>query len=139
MKYMAGQRGQVLIILLGYLFLGGAATSITTFVKGNSPRDLVKRVETVVSDKMRQGDIVTLIDNWEKAHDTFQKQVKKEREVLLERLTSYSATKQDAMRAADKLNLYIDEDDQSFLDLRFKMKAQLSRDEWNKIWASKTE
>jgi hypothetical protein len=92
-----------------------------------------------VSDKKRQGDIVTLIDNWEKAHGNIQKQVKKEREVLLERLTSYSATKQDAMRAADKLNLYIDEDDQSFLDLRFKMKAQLSRDEWNKIWASKTE
>jgi hypothetical protein len=139
MNSMAKQGGQVLIILLGFLFLGGAATSVTTFVKGASPKALKERIETVVSDKKRKDEIVGLIDNWEKAHTNIQNQVRKEQETLLDRLTSYSDTRQDAQKEADKLNILIDKDDQSFIDLSFKMKAMLSREEWSKIWVSKAD
>lgn len=139
MNGMAKQGGQVLLILLGFLFLGGAATSVTTFIKGASPKALEERIETVVSDRKRTDEIIRLIDSWEKVHTHIQDQVRKEQEILLDRLTSYSGTRQDAQKQADQLNILIDKDDQSFIDLSFKMKALLSREEWSKIWVSKAD
>jgi len=136
MKNGMKQRGQILIILLGSMFLGGAA-SVTTFVEGSSTKDVKKAIKKVVADETRKDELLTLIKQWDKQHKKTRKQVKKEQKALLNVMTSYDGTRQAMQQAAVLLNESIDNEDKVFLDLKYSMREKLTKEEWEQFWLQK--
>jgi uncharacterized protein YlxW (UPF0749 family) len=136
MKNIIKQRGQILIILFGSMFFGGAA-SVTTFVEGSSTKDVKKAIKKVVADDARQDEIVSLIKQWDKKHKKTRKQVEKDQKALLEVLTSYDATRQAMQQAAVILNESIDSEDKVFLDLKYSMREKMTKEEWDQFWVQK--
>lgn len=136
MKNSTKQRGQILIILLGSMFLGGAA-SVTTFVEGSSTKDVKKAIKKIVADETRKDEILTLIKQWDKQHKKTRKQVKKEQKALLKVLTSHDGSRDEMQHAADILNESIDSEDKVFLDLKYSMREKLTKEEWDQFWLQK--
>ena len=130
------QRGQILIILFGSMFLGGAA-SVTTFVEGSSTKDVKKTIKKVVADETRKDELLTLIKQWDKQHKKTRKQVKKEQKALLNVMTSYDGSRDRMQHAADILNESIDDEDKVFLDLKYSMREKLTKEEWEQFWLEK--
>lgn len=136
MKESMTQRGQILIILLGSMFLGGAA-SVTTFVAGSSTKDVKKAIKKVIADETRREDIVSLLTEWDKKKKKTRKQVEKEQKALLKVLTSYDGTRQTMQQAAEILNDSIDDEDRVFLDLKYSMREKFTKEEWDRFWVQK--
>jgi len=136
MKESMTQRGQILIILLGSMFLGGAA-SVTTFIAGSSTKDVKNAIKKVITDETRREDIVSLLTEWDKKKKKTRKQVEKEQKALLKVLTSYDGTRQTMQQAAEILNDSIDDEDRVFLDLKYSMREKFTKEEWNQFWVQK--
>ena len=136
MNNFVKQRGQILIILFGSMFLGGAA-SVTTFVEGSSTKDVKKAIKKIVPDETRKDEILTLIKQWDKQHKKTRKQVKKEQKALLKVLTSYDGNREQMQQVADILNESIDREDKVFLDLKYSMREKLTKEEWEQFWLQK--
>lgn len=136
MNNFVKQRGQILIILFGSMFLGGAA-SVTTFVEGSSTKDVKKAIKKIVPDETRKDEILTLIKQWDKKHKKTRKQVKKEQKSLLKVLTSYDGNREQMQQVADILNESIDREDRVFLDLKYSMREKLTKEEWEQFWLQK--
>ena len=136
MNNFVKQRGQILIILLGSMFLGGAA-SVTTFVEGSSTKDVKKAIKKIVPDETRKDEILTLIKQWDKQHKKTRKQVKKEQKALLKVLTSYDGNREQMQQVADILNESIDREDKVFLDFKYSMREKLTKEEWDQFWLQK--
>ena len=136
MNNFVKQRGQILIILFGSMFLGGAA-SVTTFVEGSSTKDVKKAIKKIVPDETRKDEILTLIKQWDKKHKKTRKQVKKEQKSLLKVLTSYDGNREQMQQVADILNESIDREDKVFLDLKYSMREKLTKEEWDQFWLQK--
>ena len=136
MNNFVKQRGQILIILFGAMFLGGAV-SVTTFVEGSSTKDVKKTIKKVVVDETRKDELLTLIKQWDKQHKKTRKQVKKEQKALLKVLTNYDGSRDQMQHAADILNESIDDEDKVFLDLKYSMREKLTKEEWEQFWLQK--
>jgi hypothetical protein len=130
------QRGQILIILFGSMFLGGAA-SVTTFVEGSSTKDVKKAIKNIVPDEDRKDEIISLIKQWDKQKKKTRKQVKKEQKALLNILTSHDGSRQAMQQAAVILNESIDNEDKDFLDLKYRMREKMTKEEWEQFWLQK--
>ena len=135
MKNIAKQRGLVLVVLLGAMFLGGAAVSGTTFVKGISAKDIKKTIKEVVTDEIQRKETVSLIDEWKKEGKKYRKQVKNEQKELLKVLKSFSASRDVMQQAAKKLNDSIENEDRAFLDVKMGIREKLTEEEWKHFWA----
>lgn len=136
MKNSVKQRGQILIILLGSMFLGGAA-SVTTFVEGSSTKDVKKAIKKIVPDEARKDEIISLIKQWDKKKKKTRKQVQKEQKALLKVLTSDDGARQGIQQAAVILNESIDNEDMIFLDLKYSMREKMTKEEWDQFWLQK--
>ena len=135
MKRLSNQRGQVLIILTTTLFLGGAATTITTFLEGLSAKDMKKAAKKEIADDSRKDAILELIDAWNKEKKKYDKEIAKGRKRLMQIIERYDGTREELQQEAARLNEVIRKSDQRFLDLRFNSKKKITRDEWNAIYA----
>ena len=135
MKRISNQSGQVLIILLSAIFLGGATTTITTFIQGHSAKDVKKAVKKEVADDSRKDEILELIDTWNKEKKKHDKEVKKGRKSILKVIKRYDWTREELQQASSRLDEAIWKIDRSYLDLRFNLKEKITRDEWNAIYA----
>ena len=134
MKRISNQSGQVLIILLSAIFLGGATTT-TTFIEGHSAKDVKKAVKKVVADDSRKDEILELIDTWNKEKKKHDKEVKKGRKSILKIMERYDWTREELQQASSRLDEAIQKIDRNYLDLRFNLKEKITRDEWNAIYA----
>lgn len=131
MRRISGQSGQILIILLGSLFLGGGAASVLVFVQGQSPKEMREAVKKVVSDDKRKDAALTIIEDWEKGKKEPEKEFQKERAQLVKILKRHDAKREEADLVAAKLDASILATDRSFLDMRFGVKDRLTKDEWD--------
>ena len=135
MKRLLNQRGQVLVILVSTLFLGGAAATITTFMEGLSAKDMKKAAKKEIADDSRKDALLELIDAWNKEKKKYDKEIAKGRKRLIKIIERYDGTREDLQREAAKLKEVIRKSDQSYLDLRFDTKKKITRDEWSAIFA----
>jgi uncharacterized membrane protein YgaE (UPF0421/DUF939 family) len=131
MRRISSQGGQVLIILLGVMFLGGGAASVIAFVQGQSPKEMKEAVKKVVSDDKRRDAVLTVIEAWEKGKKEQDKEFKKGQEQLVQIMKRHDAKREEADRVAAKLDESIRDLDRSFLEMRFRAKDQLTKEEWD--------
>lgn len=131
MRRLSSRSGQVLIILLGALFLGGGAASVLVFVQGHSPKEMREAVKKVVSDDKRRDAALTIIEDWEKRNKEQEKELNKERAELVKIMKRHDAKREEADLVAAKLDQSMLAMDRSFLEMRFGVKDQLTKEEWD--------
>jgi hypothetical protein len=134
MKVPRTERGQVLILLATWLFFGGGASSALV-VYDRPPSQVKKAVKIVITDVGRRDVILSDISAWEGAQKKRDKEVRAAREELFKTLRRKDAQRSEAEPTTAKLDETLAAMDRSFLDLRFRVKEQVTRTEWAGIVA----
>lgn len=129
------ERGQVLIILGAWwlLFGGGAASALVVYEQSAS--DVKKAVKREIKERDRRDVILADIDNWEYVQKHDDEKVSDAREELLKTLRRKDARRSDAEPAMAQLDDTFLIMDRDFLNLRFRLKQQLTSAEWADIMA----
>jgi len=128
------ERGQVLILLAAWLFFGGGASSALV-VYDRPASEMKKSVKRVITDAARRDLILSGIDVWEAGQKQKDKAVSSDREELLKTLRRKDAQRSEAEPIMAKLDATLLEMDQSFLNLRFRVKDQVTGVEWAELLA----
>ena len=128
------QRGQVLILLAAWLFFGGGASSALV-VYDRPASEVEKAVKHVITDPSRKDAIVFNISVWEAGQKEKDKKVSAAREELFKILRRQDAQRGEVEPILARLDGTLLEMDQSFLNLRFRVKEQVTSAEWTGIVA----
>jgi hypothetical protein len=124
------ERGQVLIILAAsWLLFGGGATSALV-VYDREVSEIKKTVKRVIPKGDRREAILTRVSQWESSQERLDETAGEDREELLKLLRRKAARRAELepiMAQLDKTLLVMDWD---FLNLRFRVKEQVSSAEW---------
>jgi hypothetical protein len=134
MRSAAAQRGQVLIILAAWMFFTGGASSALV-VYDRSSADTKKAVKRVIADDERKDAILSYINYWESGQKARDKKVSADRDDLFKVLRRKDAGLADVEPVLKKLDVTFAEMDRDFLDLRFRLKARITSQEWAEIIA----
>ena len=134
MKVRPRERGQVLILLGIWLFFGGGAASALV-VYDRSPKETKKVVKRVITDDGRRDVILADISQWEKNLKRQDKEVDAGRKELLEILRRKEAVRSEVEPITAKLDRTFLEMDRNFLDVRFRVKEQVTSAEWAQMVA----
>jgi len=133
MTMLPKERGQVLILLAMWLFFGGGAAS--ALVAYDRPASEVKKaIKRVITDGRRDA-ILSDVDQWESAQKKQDKKVSAQRDELLKTLRREDARRSEAEPIIARLDETFVEMDRDFLDLRFRVKDQVTSAEWAEIVA----
>jgi hypothetical protein len=125
------QRGQALILLGAWLLLGGGASSALV-VYDPSSSDMEKSVKQVIAGERRE-TILSAISEWKSGQDRHDESVSAYREELLQAMRRKQTQRSEVDPALARLDVNFAEMDRSFLDLRFRVKEQVTRAEWVEI------
>jgi hypothetical protein len=123
------QRGQVLILLAAWLFFGGGASSALV-VYDRPASEMKKVIKRVITDVGRRDAILSSISVWEAGQKQKDEKINEYREELFKTLRRKDSRRSDAEPLMTKLDATFLEMDQSFLNLRFRVKAQVTSAEW---------
>jgi len=92
--------------------------SISSFAKEN------------ISERARKKEILSFVDNMEDALEDFSEQLKDSGKSMVKLNRDQSSTRQAFEEALDELNESRISAQKKILDLRFKMKDRMTREEW---------
>jgi len=132
MKASCRERGQLLILLALWLFFGGGASSALV-VYDRPASETEKAIKRVIPDEHRRDVILTDIGQWEARQKERDGVVSENREKLFKILRRRDARLSDAEPIVMKLDETFRDMDQSFLNLRFRVKEQVTSGEWAEI------
>ena len=128
------ERGQILILLAAWLFFGGGASSALV-VYDRPASEVKKAIKRVITGASRRDVILSDISQWESGQEKQDEQVSEDREKLLKTLRRKDAQRSDVEPILAKLDETFLEMDRSFLNLRFRVKEQVTSTEWAEILA----
>ncbi len=129
------ERGQVLILLAtGWLLFGGGAAS-TLVVYDRPASEIKKAVKRVITDEDRRNVILADIGNWEYVQEKDDEKVSAGRKELLKTLRRKDAQRSELEPVMAKLDQTFILMDRDFLNLRFRVKKQVTGAEWAEIVA----
>ena len=133
MTMLPRERGQVLILLAMWLFFGGGAASALV-AYDRSASDVKKAIKRVITGA-RKDAIVSDVDRWEAGQKKQDKKVSADRDELLKTLRREDAQRSEVEPIIARLDETFVEMDRDFLDLRFRLKDQVTSAEWAEIVA----
>ena len=134
MTIPGNQRGQALILLAMWLFFGGGASSALV-VYDRPVSEMKKATEHVLPDGDRKDAIESAISQWEYVQERHNEDVSRNREQLLKIMRRKDASRSELepiLAQLDKRFIVMDWD---FLNLRFRVKEQVTGAEWAMIAA----
>jgi len=130
------QQGQVLVILLGALLLGGAAVMAAgVFGTGKSLEDLDKAVKKEVTDKSRRDAARQVIADWSKDVKKFVKESGSRQKAVTKLMRRHDATRPELDALMAEQSQAGDGIEQRVVDYRFALKDHLDREEWRLVFA----
>ena len=125
-------RGQVLILLASWmLFSGGAASALVAY--DLTTGELRKSVKRSIADEGRRKTMLQDIRQWESIQKLRDEVIGADREEILRVLRRQNAQPTEVEPVAMKLDETIQVMDGEFLDLRFRLKAHVTSEEWKRI------
>jgi len=134
MNVPRSERGQALILLAAWLFFGGGGSS--ALVAYDRPaKEVKKAVDHVITGETRRDAMVKDIDNWESGQDKLEDAVNKNREQLLQIMRRKDAQRSQTEPLIARMDETFREMDRNFLDMRFRLKEQVTKTEWKEILA----
>lgn len=128
------ERGQILILLAGWLFFGGGASSALV-VYDRPAKEMKKVIKGVITDADRRDVILSDLSRWKSGQKKLDKEASADRKELLKTLRRKDAERSEAEPIMAKLDETFLKMDRNFLDLRFRVKEQVSSAEWAEIVA----
>ena len=128
------ERGQILILLAGWLFFGGGASSALV-VYDRPASEMKKVIKRVIPDADRRDAILSDLSRWKSGQKKQDKEASSDRKELFKTLRRKDAERSDAEPIMAKLDETFLKMDRNFLDLRFRVKEQVSSAEWAEIVA----
>ena len=128
------ERGQLLILLATWLFFGGGASS-ALLAYDHAVTAMKKSVEHVITDGSRRDAIFANISQWQSVQKVQNEQVSESREQLLKTLRRKDARRSELEPIMAKLDKTFGVMDWDFLNLRFRVKEQVTSAEWAHIAA----
>ena len=134
MMALPRQRGQVLILLAAWLFFGGGASSALV-VYDRPVSETKKAIKRVIADEGRRDAILSYISDWKSGQKKQDKEVSADREELLKTLRRKETQRPELEPTMAKLDATLVEMDRNFLELRFRVKEQVTSAEWAAIVA----
>lgn len=136
MKRGKTQSGQVLIIILATLLLGGSAALVGTLGTGESVEELKSRIAHVVKDADRERALKGVLEGWEKEGKEYEKATAGSQKAIVGLAHRHDATR------AEFLAVYreIDARDAMFLEkfasIRESIKKQVTSEEWQAVFGN---
>jgi hypothetical protein len=137
MNIVRRQRGQVLVILVGTLFLGGAGLAAGVMSSGSTLKQLKKDIKALELTDAREDQALDVLKRWNKAVKPVAKEHRKHAKELL-KMMKEQLTTADALAAefAAQNNNTLDAGVQ-VAALRDELRAILSKSEWDRVFAPK--
>jgi hypothetical protein len=137
MNTIRRQRGQVLVIIVGTLFLGGAGLATGVISSGDSLKARKKSIKVLNLDDARQDQALDVLKRWKKTAKPVWKMHLKKGDEILDLLEDQYTTEvelrelfaEQADNTADA-NVQVE-------GLRDELRAILSQNEWDRVFASK--
>lgn len=134
MRACPQERGQALILLAAWLFFGGgASTALVVYERPAS--DVKKAIKRVIPDGNRREAMLSDIDKWEALQEQEDKQVRNDRERLMDILRRKDSPRSAVDPILGQLDERFSQMDRRFLDLRFRLKEQVTSTEWAELVA----
>jgi hypothetical protein len=126
------QRGQIMLIFLGTLFLGsGVVTGV--FTSGKSIKSIRQEARAMHLESDRRERVLTILDAWEEmAEPAGQSYVKFGKE-LVDLVRKQSTTQAEFQTLLDQERAELQHNQDMLLPLRDELRATLSEDEWNRL------
>ena len=131
------QRGQILIIVLGAILLGGAVMAAGVFGTGRSLDDLDKAVKKDIADDTRRDAARKVIDQWSTDVKAFLKESGNRQKTVMKLMRRHDATRPNFEAIVAEQELAGAAIDQRAIEHRFALKEQLSREEWANIFPAR--
>ena len=128
------QRGQILILLGGWLLFGGGASSVLV-VYDRPSSEMKKAIKRVITDPGRKDTILSQLKYWKSVQKDMDKSAGRDRKDLLDVVGRKNSQPSDVEPITAKLDETFLKMDRNFLDLRFRVKDQVTSAEWAEIVA----
>ncbi len=129
MSVLPRERGQILILLAGWLFFGGGASSALV-VYDRPASEMKKAIKRVITDVDRRDVLLSDLSQWKSDQKKQDKQAGADRKELLKTLQRKDAQRPDVEPIMAKLDETFLKMDRNFLDLRFRVKEHVTSAEW---------
>jgi hypothetical protein len=123
-----------LILLAAWLFFsGGASTALVVYERPAS--DVKKAIKRVIPSGSHRDAMLSDIDLWEALQEQEDKAASDDREKLLKTLRRKDSPRSELDPILAKLDARFRDMDRRFLDLRFRLKEQVTSAEWAELSA----
>ena len=138
MKSLKKQRGQLLIIYLTTMFIGGSSVALGVLATGNTINDIEKGVKTHVLDTTRQKQSLALLEQWEDEGKAQKEKYKEQREILLSLIKKHDTDNAAFKRAIDEILTMDQQTSKQLLDIQYNLRKSMTPKEWAKVFSDKT-
>lgn len=133
MRQRGRQRGQVMLIILGSLFLGGGAVT-GAFVAGKSIESLKKDARRLEIGETRRAEVLDLFDRWDAISGPAVNDFEDYGRALLDLVQQKQASPTDFDDLMESQRTSAREAEDRLLPLRDELRATLSREEWGQLF-----
>jgi len=133
MRSRGRQRGQIMLIILGTLFLGaGAATGV--FSTGKSIESIRKEVGRMRLDEARQERVYDLLDRWEGIAEPAHSGFDEYGQALLDLVARQDATAADFQAVLERQRDELKRSEGQLLPVREALRETLDEDQWRQLF-----
>jgi len=133
MKQRRHQRGQVMLIILGSLFLGGGAVT-GAFATGQSLKSIRKEVRHLDIAASRRDGVLDLVDRWEAISGPAVEDFEDYGQALLALLRDQQASPSQFHDLMERQRQSARAAEERLLPLRDELRAALTRSEWDQLF-----
>jgi len=131
-----GQRGQVLIILVGVLFFGGSAAVVGTLATGESVDEAKARIKRTVKDEDRARAAHKVLDEWHETGKEYFKAAGRNRDEILKLVKRHDATRAQFQALNGEIDTRDAKTLRDFLDFRMSLRKQMTGEEWQAVFGT---
>jgi hypothetical protein len=131
-----GQRGQVLIILVGVLFFGGSAAVVGTLATGESVDEAKARIKRTVKDEDRARAAHKVLDEWHEKGKEYFKAAGRNRDEILKLVKRHDATRAQFQALNGEIDTRDAKTLRDFLDFRMSLRKQMTGEEWQAVFGT---
>lgn len=133
MSLRGRQHGQIMLIILGTLFLGaGAATGV--FTSGKSIDSIRKEVGRMHLEVARRERVYELLDRWEEIAEPAHRGFDEYGQALLDLVARHDATAADFQAVLKRQRDELKQSEGQLLPLRGALRETLNEDEWKRLF-----
>jgi hypothetical protein len=133
MRHRRFQRGQIMLIILGSLLLGGGA-AIGTLASGKSVKSLRKDVQKMQIEETLRNEVLRQFDRWEAVSGPALEDFEAYGQAMLELMRQQQASTDQFRDLMDRQRDSARDAEDRLLPLRDELRATLTRAEWDRLF-----